>query len=76
MGFVIKVHALDHTDIEGFYTGEIKHYRDVEVAVPSVVDDKESNHVKVYKRKKNAENAMNKILYESSFVRKCSVEEY
>ncbi|MCM3358096.1 hypothetical protein [Psychrobacillus sp. MER TA 171] len=28
------------------------------------------------KHKKNAENAMNKVLNESSFVRKCSVEEY
>lgn len=76
MGFVVKINALDHTDIEGYYTGKIIFYKDEEVNIPSIVDEKNDTKVKIYKRYKNAVNAMNKILEKSSYVSSCTVEDY
>lgn len=73
MGFVVKIIPKDHTDIRGYYLGKLHHYRDEEVIVPVHTED--LHLAKVYKHRKRAENAMNKILNESSFVSICEIEE-
>ncbi|MCA1027011.1 hypothetical protein LCM23_12995 [Cytobacillus kochii] len=73
MGFVVKIIPQDHTDIEGFYAGNIVKYSNEGVTVPTHTDD--LSLAKVYKRRKNAENALNKILKECTFVTECEVEE-
>jgi len=72
----VKINTLDHTDIEGYYTGKMIHYRDEGVTVPDIADDKTDLKVKIYKRYKNAENAMSNILDKASFVKSCTIEAY
>ena len=73
MGFTVKIIPQDHTDISGFYVGKIDYYSNENVAVPRHTDD--INLAKVYKYRKGAENAVEKILKKSSYVTKCEIEE-
>lgn len=73
MGFVVKIIARDHTDISGYYAGKIDHYSSEEVSVPRHTDD--LNLAKVYKHRKRAKNAIDKIISDSSFVTECEIEE-
>lgn len=73
MGFVVKIIPQDHTDIRGYYAGRIEHYSSEEVAIPTHTED--LRLAKMYKHRKRAENAIEKILTESSFVSVCEIEE-
>lgn len=74
MGFVVKIISQDISDIEGYYVGKLDYYSSENVVVPRHTN--EINLAKAYKHRKNAENAIKKILKESSFVSKCDIEEF
>jgi len=73
MGFAVKIVPQDTSDIEGYYVGKIDYYTLEDVAVPRHTDD--ITLAKVYKYRKGAENAVSKILKESSYVKECDIEE-
>lgn len=73
MGFAVKIIPQCSSDISGYYAGKIGYYSLEGVAVPKHTDD--INLAKVYKFRKGAENAVTKILKESSYVTTCEIEE-
>jgi len=73
MGFVVKIIPQSTSDISGYYAGKIDYYSDEAVAVPRHTSD--ITLAKVYKYRKGAENAVLKVLKESSYVKECDIEE-
>lgn len=74
MGFLIKIMPVNLDDIYGYYVGTLDYYSYGNVIVPRVTEDADS--AKTYKYRKSAENAVNKILNESSYVSLCEIEEF
>ncbi|MEK3975539.1 hypothetical protein [Psychrobacillus sp. FSL K6-1267] len=73
MGFAVKIFPHCSSDIGGYYAGKIDIYSVESVAVPRHTDD--INLAKVYKYRKGAENAIAKILKESTYVTESEIEE-
>ncbi|GKU81221.1 hypothetical protein [Niallia sp. NCCP-28] len=73
MGFAVKIIPQCTSDIDGYYAGKIDYYKNECVVVPRHTDD--IALAKVYKYRKGAENAVTKILKESSYVTECEIEE-
>ncbi|MGE6717868.1 hypothetical protein ACQKGD_10890 [Peribacillus frigoritolerans] len=73
MGFAVKIIPQNLGDISGYYAGKIDIYSKEDVAVPTHTDD--ISLAKIYKYRKGAENAVEKILKESTYVTKCEIEE-
>ncbi|MGG0667737.1 hypothetical protein ABE073_04325 [Lederbergia citrisecunda] len=71
MAFVVR---LNNGSLENlFYAGRISFYTVEGVAVPTNTDDLDL--AKKYKYRSGAENAVKKILAESTYVTDCSIEE-
>lgn len=73
MPYVVKIIPMNSGDIEGYYAGRISIYSLDGVAVPTHTEDLKL--AKKYKQRKRAENAVNKILEESSYVTNVEIVE-
>lgn len=66
--------VLENGGLNKYYAGRISIYSCEGVAVPSNTDDLE--RAKKYKYRTGAENAIKKILKESSYVSECSIKKF
>ncbi|MBG9689434.1 hypothetical protein ABD91_00635 [Lysinibacillus sphaericus] len=73
MPYVVKIIPMNSGDIEGYYTGRIPIFAVDGVAVPTYIEDLKL--AKIYKQRKRAENAVNKILKESTYVTNVEIVE-
>jgi len=73
MSFVVKIIPVNSGDIEGYYAGRISIFSLDGVAVPTHTED--LRLAKIYKSRKRAENAVIKILKESTYVTKAEIVE-
>ena len=73
MGYLVKILPVNPGDIYGYYVGKLDYYSNEDVCVPRHSEN--VGMAKVYKHRKNAENAIDKILKESTYVSKCEIEE-